>query len=357
MPDVIIAGGGVAGAAVAIGLQRHGLEVVLAEAQSAPAWRIGETLAAEARPLLQDLGVWQDHLQAGHLPSYGNVSCWGWESPVEHDFTSNPLGHAWQLDRPAFERMMLGAATKAGARILHDSPITSLERKSGIWQVQAGAEQISAPLLIDATGRRAVIARQLGIRRQSRDKLAAVYAIAKSSAGTDQDSRTFIEALPDGWFYTALMPGGRRTLSFQTDADLLPPADQWRSPDWLREKLKAAPCLSRLFAAHDYQLADQPDLTSAHSGCMEQYAGTGWLAVGDAAISMDPITGHGLYKALLSASRAVQEVISGRRDDFSSYVAWCGELWAHFCHAHGTCYAQETRWPREPFWERRRAAS
>lgn len=229
MPDVIIAGGGVAGAAVAIGLQRHGLEVVLAEAQSRPAWRIGETLAAEARPLLQELGVWQDHLQAGHLQSYGNVSCWGWEVPVDHDFTSNPLGHAWQLDRPAFERMMLAAATTAGARILHDSPITALERESGIWQVQAGTEQISAPLLIDATGRRAVIARQLGVRRQSRDKLAALYAIAKSLTGTDKDSRTFIEALPDGWFYTALMPGGRRTLSFQTDADLLPPADQWRS--------------------------------------------------------------------------------------------------------------------------------
>jgi flavin-dependent dehydrogenase len=49
-------------------------------------------------------------------------------------------------------------------------------------------------------------------------------------------------------------------------------------------------------------------------------AGDGWLAVGDAAGLVDPITGEGLYYALRSADLAAQTLIKGGTD--STYRRW-----------------------------------
>ncbi len=321
-PDVIILGGGVAGTTAALGLRQHGVQVALIEARPAPQWRIGETLAAEARPVLQALDLWETHLQAGHLPSYGNVSCWGWDAAVDKDFTGNPHGHAWQLDRAVFEHTLSQAAHERGARRCLGASVSRIEWHGDHWSVHAADIRLSAPWIIDATGRRALVARRLDVRRQALDSLVAIHATARSDPTTDRDSRTFIESLPHGWFYTALTPGGRRTLSFQTDAGLLPPSRQWRSKDWLAQQLREARHLGPLLDPRRCRLEDDPSLTSAHSGRLERFSGPGWLAIGDAAMSFDPITGHGLLKAMQSALQAAQAIGTGSPSALAAFDTW-----------------------------------
>ena len=141
--DVIIIGGGVAGTTAALGLRQDGLQVALIEAQPLPQWRIGETLAAEARPVLQALGLWEAHLAAGHLPSYGNVSCWGWDAAVDKDFASNLHGHAWQLDRPVFEHTLSHVAQSRGVQRCLGTTVSQIKRHDDQWTVQAGEQCLS----------------------------------------------------------------------------------------------------------------------------------------------------------------------------------------------------------------------
>lgn len=189
------------------------------------------------------------------------------------------------------------------------------------------------------------------MKRQIPDQLVAIYCVATSTSGSDQDSRTFIESCPDGWWYSALMPGGRRTVSFQTDADLLPGQD-WRTSEWFSMRLGQTQHISKLLDGHDYTFVDLPQLTSAHSGRLDHFIGDGWLAIGDAAMSFDPLSGQGILKSMQSGIKAA-EVVAKNRDALFGYAKWCADHWAGFVSNRHKVYSTEARWRCQPFWKKR----
>src|SRR5262245_56820039 len=115
--DVLIFGGGPAGAAAAITLARAGRSVVVIEKSQYAQPRIGETLPPAARPLLEELAVWELFLAAGHLPSPGVLSVWGEEELYETHFIFNLYGNGWHLDPQRFDTMLAQAARRAGAHL------------------------------------------------------------------------------------------------------------------------------------------------------------------------------------------------------------------------------------------------
>jgi flavin-dependent dehydrogenase len=355
--DVLVIGGGPAGAGAAITLAKAGCPCAVIESQTAPAWKIGETLAPEARQVLQRLEVWAEFEKDGHLPSPGNCSAWGSDELVSKDFIFNPHGSAWQLDRPKFETRLLNAAVAAGAQIWRGHSWQTIQRKEAGWHVTTKDNVFKAGWLIDASGRGATVARQLGLSREILDKLVTVYAVAASASEFDHDARTQIEACADGWWYSALVPGKQRIFAFQTDADLLP-GQEWREEKWFRQRLNETKHIRQLLESPDYRLELAPKLTSAHSSRLESYYGDSWLAVGDAAQSFDPLSGEGLFHALLTGHHAainLLQSLSGAENALSEYSMLCQSLWNRFLHNRKIYYAGESRWSQEPFWQRRRA--
>ncbi len=135
--DVVIVGAGPAGTAAAITLRQRNLSVLILETAPGPRWRIGETLAPAARPLLQNLGVLADFEADGHLPSYGNLSAWGASRLSATDFIFNPYGHGWQLDRECFDRCLCQAAEKLGAHLWYDSRLLEGPNPTDSgWEIQ-----------------------------------------------------------------------------------------------------------------------------------------------------------------------------------------------------------------------------
>ncbi len=184
--DVIILGGGPAGAAAAITLARAGRSVVIIEKSHYEQARIGEMLPPAARPLLMGLAVWEPFLAGRHLPSPGILAVWGEDELYQTHFIFNPYGQGWHLDRQRFDTMLVQAARQAGARLYCDAQVASCLPLAGDrWQVAftsgvaagRGQHQLRAMFLIDATGRAAVLARWQGSKRLNADRLVGLASV------------------------------------------------------------------------------------------------------------------------------------------------------------------------------------
>jgi flavin-dependent dehydrogenase len=360
--DVAVVGGGPAGAVVAQTVARRGARAVVLERRAGPAWQIGETLPPAARPLLRRLGALDAFEAAGHLPSYGNQSAWGSAHLAATDFIFNPNGHGWQLDRVRFEAQLARGVEESGGHYWYGAGLVAGPRYAGgRWELAvrgAGGDRVlSVRCLVDATGRRAALARRLGARRGAVDSLACVYALAlPGGARADPDTRTLIEAAPDGWWYTAATPGGRRTVAWLSDPDLLRQQGPWTA-EAFRSRVEATRHIHGALDRCGYHFTGPPRCTSARSARLEPWSGPGWLAVGDAAMSLDPLSSQGLLNALstgLRAGHALADWLAGRGEELRDYVAGLEETWAAYLRNRAAYYRAERRWPASPFWGRRR---
>lgn len=362
----MIVGGGTAGAATALALQRAGVPTVLIERSARPAWKVGEALPPAANPLVRRLGVW-DRLQgAGHLASYGNASAWGSPALVDHSFILDPNGAGWHLDRPRFDAMLLQAAREHGARLIVGTA-TLHERSpaSGCcWlRVSAvgGAETlVRAPFAVDASGRTAALVRGSGSRREHLDRLVGVVGLlATGDPGGDADTRTVVEAVEDGWWYSALVPDGRLVVAFMTDGDIARRRGAHRLPGWSSLLGETIHTRARV-VAHGARLLAAPRVVLANSSRPAKVVGPGWLAVGDAAMAHDPLSSQGIASALrlgLSAADAIRDELNGRPAGLARYRELVDRLSAEYLGNLAYYYGQETRWPHAPFWSARQERS
>jgi flavin-dependent dehydrogenase len=349
--EVIVLGGGPAGAAAALALAQRGVRVALLDKRRATALRIGETVPPMIMRPLARLGLWDAFVAARHGVSPGTVVIWGEDRPYENDFILNPYGCGWHLDRERFDGMLIAAAQTAGAGLYQNvASAESRGNEHGGWTVVAETETgrviLGARWLVDATGRSAWLARRQGIRRRAIDRMVALVRFGPRSSG---DDRTFIEARPTGWWYAARLPDGGAIAAFFTDADLLPHGkSSWK--DLIAD--------TRLVAG---MMAPSRNLSGvyiipASSGRLETCVGRDWLAIGDAAQCYDACSGQGIAKALDSAIAAAEAISAQKAGHNSSFYSLADQADAGFQRylvMHLAHYRRERRWPESPFWARR----
>jgi flavin-dependent dehydrogenase len=85
-----------------------------------------------------------------------------------------------------------------------------------------------------------------------------------------------------------------------------------------------------------------------------------WLAVGDAALSVDPISGSGVIRALRTAQAAADTVLAALHSDpeaIDNYEADRDRDCTSYLFERSAYYELETRWASEKFWDRRLSAA
>ena len=266
------------------------------------------------------------------------------------------------MDRRRFDAMLGEGAEESGAEVILAARATGLSRDcSGLWCVEAIAGdsiiQRRARALVDATGRSAALARQLGRRRTRHDRLVALWALSVGSADRrPTDRRTLVEAIDCGWWYSALLPDGRHAAALMTDTDSVPAGSPTRDAFWSRCLEEAPHTMSRV--GRDPP-EDRLRVVSACSSRLDIFTGPGWLAVGDAAMSFDPLSSRGVIWRLesgLAAARAHDAFLSGDETPARDF-AHCAALdFASYLHERAAVYARERRWQESAFWQRRHAA-
>lgn len=356
--EILIVGAGPAGATAAINLAPF-RRVVLIDRRATILPRIGESLLPAARRLLTDMGLWESFVSEGHEPWRGNRAVWGDPEPHETTFMRDPDGHGWHLDRVRFEQWLCMIACNRGAHLLRPASLVKLKHDGHRWLAQLKTEdgllEIAADLIIDGGGRSAPIARKLGRRVQVNDKLVCAWISGYDRLLTNR-GLTYVEAVKDGWWYTAPIPRDRRIVAFHTDVDLLSFGRSGRKRDSLLEQIGAIKGLSELLSCVGFVPECKSGFAIANSTTLEPAAGDAWLAVGDAAISFDPLSSQGLLNALFTGLAAAEAAERHLKGDFLSLLTYSRviRVVANSYQRHlDFYYATERRWLEAPFWQRR----
>ena len=355
--DVAIAGGGPAGAVAAMVLASRGLTVAVFEREPDAASHVGDCLPADFAPLLRKLNL-EAKLNAGpHARVHGNRAAWG--SGEVHDFDSilRKNGSGWRLDRRAFAAMLACSAVECGALWNFGAMITSCRWKHDLWVLEVdtatGRKVVNAKFVMDATGRRASIARGLGIARFRHDKQLAV--VGEFQNGSMEDTFTLVETVPSGWWYSGLLGNGTLSVMFMTDSDLPEYSQARLETGWL-SLLRDAPHSAARVETYGGSLNAPLRVWPAGSEQLESIAGDYWLAIGDAAAAHDPVSSYGIGSAMGSgyyAAHAAAEMLSGTREAQLAYLEVMQRSYDAYLAGCTEQYQLETRWPNAPFWQAR----
>lgn len=320
--DVVVHGGGPAGYLAALAFYQRGAGVTLVEREQARAADYVQTVAPEFALALGELGLgerWRDW--AGKRPVAGFVSAWETESETAIDAEFNPYGPHQLAMRSELVGLLRGWVVDAGVELAR-SPVSARGR-----------------LEIDATGPAASIARRSGGDRR---ELGRLVALLGKTIAKDAESLVLAEALSDGWCFAAPSAGAYISVAFYTD----PPARGGRTEQ--AGVLAAALAKSRLIGRHaDLSSLRYEAAAPAVSAYAEPAAGPGWLAVGGAALTADPLSSSGLAFAAASAIEAARASETG---NFDAYERFVSQRVARFRIERQGVYARAARRFGTPFW-------
>lgn len=324
---ILIAGFGPAGASAAIFIAKQGFKVTVIERRATAnlntGLKPGESLPPDAKKLLEQLDCWHDFEKDNHLKCYANVSYWRSEKATYHDFIEHPIGHGWHIDRLVFETMLRDKALSLGITLIENNSIESLKFTGGQWKIQFNQPIASSHFnyIIDATGRSSVIARKLGFDKLYDSQQLALVAFLQASDHVE-DGNTLVETVPQGWWYSASIPGNRLAFAFFFDPEKHQFKGFQQAQNWWALVKQAKNTHKRIINGI-FELIEPPKMVNADSTILEKISGQNWLAVGDAAMTYDPIASHGLMMSMVSArdaSLAIQEHCSGQNQALEQYA-------------------------------------
>jgi flavin-dependent dehydrogenase len=291
--DVVVVGGGPAGAATAIACAARGLRVILCEREKLGRDRPGETLHPGAEALLAQLGMADQLVGSAGARHPGIWIEWGGARRFEP--FGGDAGNRWQgfqVWRADFDARLVERARGLGVDVRRPSTVTGLIANEGaVRGVETESGPIAARMVVDATGAARRLARALGVASPPRSpRLIARYGYA-GGACPARDEAPLLVGDASGWTWSARVRRG----VYQWTSVRFGSRSGGGAPEEFRDLTPMGPARG---ADVTWRMTDRA-------------AGPGWFIVGDAAATLDPTSSHGVLKALLSGITAGHLIAAG----------------------------------------------
>lgn len=321
--DVIIAGGAMAGATLAMALDKLSKGQLRIAVVEAVAPRLDQHPGYDARSIalslgsagiLEQIGVWQPLAELATPISHIHVSDQGHAGMVHIDADAqavDALGYVIELaDAGALFHQRL--ATLAQVELLCPATITGIERQQdGVTLTLDQGGMIQGKLLVAADGALSACCEMLKIGRQAQD-FDQVAIIANITTAEPHQGRAFERFTPNGPVALLPMSEGRSSLVW-----CIRPEDQQQVLGWDDEAF-----LSALQDAFGWRLGQ---LVKTGARCAyplllrqaQRLTSHRVAVVGNAAQTLHPIAGQGFNLGLRDVMTLAEEVVQGlsRGDD------------------------------------------
>ena len=273
--DVAIVGGGLAGGSLArqLSLEAPALRVVVIETRKHPvreaAFKVGESsVEIGAHYFQRRLGL-EPHLREGQLEKLGlryfftegdNTDI---ARRIELGPATFPPVPSFQLDRGRFENMLLHVVAQSGITVLDGCRVETItlaaDGHTVLATTPAGGTTIRARWVVDASGRRGLLKRQLGLDRTSTHAANACWFRVRSRLRVDDwsDEPAWRSRVPSGerwlstnhlmgigyWVWLIPLGSGSTSVGIVADSDIHPfPRQPVRARDGLASRVRAAMC-------------------------------------------------------------------------------------------------------------------
>lgn len=301
--EVLVIGGGPAGASIARLLALRGHHVTVVSRPVDDRRGIAESLPPSTRKVMAAVGVLDAVERGGACRNVGNVVWWGSDDERFEDFQVPAEAAGLQVWRPDFDRLLMGEAKRAGVEWLtgNVTAVDAGEESVRIRVTTADGRTVThrAAFVVDASGRSAVIGR--AHRRPATGPRVHAWigswTCADDAAGAG-GARTFVETTDEGWIWSVPAGPGRRSVAVMVD----PEHTRFRSTGPLEQRYHGELARSRHIRARlaeaRFERVWGCDASMYRSTPL---GGARYLVVGDAGSFIDPLSSFGVKKALTSA--------------------------------------------------------
>lgn len=323
--DVVVIGGGPAGASTAALVAEHGHSVLLLERAELPRFHVGESLIPETYWPLKRLGL-IDRLKASAFPKKYSVQFVS-EGVKEsapfyfEQYNAHESSMTWQVERGKFDQMVLDRARELGAVVHTSAHVTdvifeddvAVGVKCRLLNEDGGRteREVKSKIVVDATGQSAFISSRRGQRdadpRLKKGTIWTYWKGAHRDAGKDEGA-TLIMQTPGkkSWFWyiplqdNVVSVGCTGSMSHMFgkengDAETVYTREMERCPAMMKRLMSAERCTD-YFTTKDFSYYSR------------QGAGNGWVLVGDSFGFIDPVYSSGVYLALKGGEFAADAI-------------------------------------------------
>ncbi len=329
--DCLVIGGGPGGCTTAAIVAEQGLATLLIERDKVPRFHVGESLMPECYWLFDRLGIQHEIESLDFTRKNGVqfVSASDKESKpfIFRDYDDRDSSDSWHVKREDFDKLFWDAAFNRGATCVDEARVLDIDiRKQSPHRVTVktsdGKEhEVSAKVIVDASGQSALIANRLKLIEQYEDlRKAAIWGYFEGAvrAGGKNPEVTCIlhTGSKDAWFWYIPLRDGTVSVGLVGDNDFL--LKRGGSPEkTFQEEMKNCPGIRRRLL--DATRTGRYHIAKEFSYRAKEKSGNGWVLVGDAGGFIDPIYSSGVFLALKSGVMAGEAVAEGlHRNDVSA---------------------------------------
>lgn len=316
--DVLVIGGGPAGATIAALLAERGYRVAVVDKDRHPRFHIGESLLPFNLPLFDQLGI-RGEIEHGAIRKYGIefVSRYHGKS-ITYNFSGaldKRFPYSFQVRRSVFDELLLKNAAAKGAEVIEGTRVTRVNFSDGgdarvTARDESGSEhEWQARFVVDASGRDTFLAGQLGLReRNPHNNTAAIFGHftgARRLPGKAEGNISIVW-FDHGWFWFIPLLDGATSVGAVCPAHVFKTRQSTDLTAFLKSLIAEAPEIADRLK--DAQLVGDAVATGNYSYSTTQISGPNHLLIGDACAFIDPVFSAGVYIAMATASFGAEAV-------------------------------------------------